>query len=339
MAQPLVSVVIPVYNVEAYLDRCVASVVNQTYPNLEIILVDDGSPDRCPAMCDEWAEKDGRIRVIHKQNAGQGLARNSGMEAACGKYIFFFDSDDYVDPTIVEKCVASAEAYHSDAVAFGRWDVFEDGRKESLPIRAQKQLFVGEEIRTDFLPKLFTYEIGLGVGACGRMYRLQTIAENGVRFISEREMTSEDAYLALEFFSHASVVSIIPEPLYFYLKRSDSFSRTYMKERQEKNDKFLKKCLSYIVQAGLPEQVASHLKVRYHFYTIAAMKQVLASDLRGAEGRKALWEIFHSPLLRQTLTPDVLKLEKRSQQLFFTFLKLRCYWMCFLLLELKMRKS
>ena len=96
MQQGLISVVLPVYHTERYLDRCVTSVVNQTYSNLEIILVDDGSPDRCPQMCDEWAKKDSRIRVVHKQNAGLGMARNSGIEAATGEYICFFDSDDYV---------------------------------------------------------------------------------------------------------------------------------------------------------------------------------------------------------------------------------------------------
>ena len=100
---PIVTVIIPVYNVEKFLDRCVQSVVNQTYKNLEIILVDDGSPDNCPAMCDEWSRKDSRIKVVHKRNAGLGMARNTGIENANGKYIFFFDSDDYVDESIVER--------------------------------------------------------------------------------------------------------------------------------------------------------------------------------------------------------------------------------------------
>ena len=101
MVSGLVTVVIPVYNVEAYLDRCVQSVVNQTYKNLEIILIDDGSPDNCPAMCDAWAQKDKRIKVVHKENAGLGYARNTGIEHATGEYICFFDSDDYVAPTLV----------------------------------------------------------------------------------------------------------------------------------------------------------------------------------------------------------------------------------------------
>ena len=94
---PLVSVVLPIYNVEKYLDQCVASVVSQTYSNLEIILIDDGATDSCPRKCDEWAMRDSRIRVIHKQNQGLGMARNSGLEASTGDYICFFDSDDFVD--------------------------------------------------------------------------------------------------------------------------------------------------------------------------------------------------------------------------------------------------
>ena len=103
MEKELISVVIPVYNVEKYLKRCVESVVNQTYKNLEIILVDDGSPDECPQICDKLSKEDERIKVIHKSNQGLGMARNTGIENATGKYICFFDSDDYVELTTIEK--------------------------------------------------------------------------------------------------------------------------------------------------------------------------------------------------------------------------------------------
>ena len=98
MNLPLISVIVPVYKVEKYLDRCVQSIVDQTYKNLEIILVDDGSPDNCPAMCDAWAEKDHRIKVIHQQNAGGGAARNAALDIAQGDLIAFADSDDYLAP-------------------------------------------------------------------------------------------------------------------------------------------------------------------------------------------------------------------------------------------------
>lgn len=97
------SVVLPIYNVEKYLNRCLDSVMNQTYKKLEIILVDDGSPDNCPQMCDNWAKVDDRIKVVHKKNAGLGEARNSGLDVATGDYIAFFDSDDYIDTRLFEE--------------------------------------------------------------------------------------------------------------------------------------------------------------------------------------------------------------------------------------------
>lgn len=98
----LISVIVPVYNVEKYLDCCIHSIVDQTYKNLEIILVDDGSPDNCPAMCDDWAAKDNRIRVVHKDNGGGGDARNVGMDIARGDFISLIDSDDYIEPHMYE---------------------------------------------------------------------------------------------------------------------------------------------------------------------------------------------------------------------------------------------
>lgn len=109
MSNGLVTIVLPIYNVEKYLNRCINSIVNQTYKNLEIILVDDGSPDKCPEMCDEWEKKDTRIKVIHKQNEGLGMARNTGIENATGDYICFFDSDDYLELTAIEKLYKLAE--------------------------------------------------------------------------------------------------------------------------------------------------------------------------------------------------------------------------------------
>ncbi len=104
-SQPKISVIVPVYKTEGLLDRCVESIVGQTYKNLEIILVDDGSPDNCPAMCDEWAEKDSRIRVIHKENGGVSSARNAALDIATGDYIGFVDSDDWIEPEMYSSLI------------------------------------------------------------------------------------------------------------------------------------------------------------------------------------------------------------------------------------------
>ena len=114
-----ISVIVPIYKVEPYLDCCVQSIVDQTYENLEIILVDDGSPDNCPAMCDDWAAKDSRIRVIHKENGGFSSARNAGLDAATGDYIQFVDSDDWILPDMTAALVSCAVKENADVVRCG----------------------------------------------------------------------------------------------------------------------------------------------------------------------------------------------------------------------------
>ena len=116
---PLISVIVPIYHVEQYLNRCVESLVNQTYSNLEIILVDDGSPDNCPKMCDDWVQKDSRIKVIHKGNGGLSDARNAGMQIANGDVISFIDSDDWIDPKFFEVMLNVMQDDESDIVSCG----------------------------------------------------------------------------------------------------------------------------------------------------------------------------------------------------------------------------
>jgi len=129
--EPLVSIIIPVYKVEKFLDECVKSVVAQTYRNLEILLVDDGSPDDCPAMCDAWATRDPRVRVIHKPNGGLSDARNAGIDGATGSYIYFADSDDTVAPTLVEDCLNAMREYDADLVMF-QFDTISENNKPLL---------------------------------------------------------------------------------------------------------------------------------------------------------------------------------------------------------------
>lgn len=129
MSQAKISVIVPVYNVDRFLDRCLISITGQTFKDLEIILVDDGSPDNSPQMCEEWAKKDNRIRVIHKENGGLGFARNSGMEIATGEFIAFVDSDDYIEFDMYEKLYQEAEESDSDIVYSGFNYIASNGQK------------------------------------------------------------------------------------------------------------------------------------------------------------------------------------------------------------------
>ena len=121
-----VSIVIPVYNVEAYLKECVDSAIKQTYKNLEIILVDDGATDSCPEICDVYAQSDKRIKVIHRENGGLSAARNTGMDASTGEYIYFLDSDDYIELKAIEKLVNTIETEKADFVFFDGYVFYTD---------------------------------------------------------------------------------------------------------------------------------------------------------------------------------------------------------------------
>lgn len=167
--KPIISIIIPVYKVEQYLDECVMSVINQTYKNLEIILVDDGSPDSCPKKCDEWAARDSRIKVLHKKNGGLSSARNAGLAVATGEYIGFIDSDDYVDTAMYEDLmhiikqnenimvVSSPIILNTDGVftpyKVGTYTYKKNG--ETMTFQEYMQLFLGDEMDATVWNKLY----------------------------------------------------------------------------------------------------------------------------------------------------------------------------------------
>lgn len=147
--KPLVSVIIPVYKVEKYLDRCVQSVLNQTYKNIEIILVDDGSPDRCGELCDNYQTIDSRVSVIHKKNGGLSSARNAGIDLAKGKYLSFVDSDDWVSLDMIEHMVTLAQKYSSDIVSVSY--VLTNNEEQNVPNNDSVEVYNREKALEFFL--------------------------------------------------------------------------------------------------------------------------------------------------------------------------------------------
>lgn len=143
----LISVISPIYKVEDYLEKCVRSICNQTYKNLEIILVDDGSPDRCGEICDRLALSDDRIIVIHKENGGAPSARNAGIKIATGEYLYFPDSDDWLEPTYIEELYKVAEKTHAQLVVSGySMEYFENGESKSYRVSVPEKNFYSQEI-------------------------------------------------------------------------------------------------------------------------------------------------------------------------------------------------
>lgn len=214
---PLISVIVPVYQVEPYLDKCVSSLVQQTYSHLEILLIDDGSPDNCPALCDAWADRDPRILVFHKENGGLSDARNYGLDHASGDYITFVDSDDYVAPNYVAVLYDTLRAHQADVSMCNHQMV--DVQGTALPSSAQP-LQAGVCIGTDILYRYFAFQ-GSGpilVTACGKLYRSELF--RSLHFSTGR--CYEDEFLYVPMYQQAGTVAIAEEMLYYYVQRHGS---------------------------------------------------------------------------------------------------------------------
>ena len=244
--QPKVSVIVPVYNVEQYLDRCMQSLFAQTLKDIEIILVDDGSPDRCPQMCDEYAAADARVRVCHKQNNGLGMARNSGLDIATGEYVTFLDSDDYAAPDLCERMYQAGKETDADLVLAGMNTVggsimAKDGEVTSMHCFEETELFLGQAGRM----KLTQGFIGArhsekddsryGYSVCKNLYRRETIQNNGVRFLSERLVVLEDILFQLDFVPFVERAVGIPGAFLYYCRNGASLSKGYREDRFERS--------------------------------------------------------------------------------------------------------
>lgn len=336
----LISVVIPVYNVESFLNRCVESIIGQTYTNLEIILVDDGSPDHCPQMCDEWAAKDSRIRVIHKKNAGLGMARNSGIDAATGEYICFFDSDDYVALDTIEKAYVLASSEKSDIVQFGFVKMSAAGTVlQTIIPNADKVTYSDEEVRTLFLPARTDAKLGgpdrnSWLSACTCLYSMSMILKSGWRFASEREIISEDVYSLLCLYQYVRRVSVLPEALYFYCENSASLTHVYRSDRFEKVCYFHEVCTQKVRELGYGEGVEKRLQRALISYTITAMKQIVCADLTEKEKYDAIREIVRSDYLRNIRWDYSLHSDSLPRRIFLFLFAKRLTLPCYLLLKI-----
>ena len=335
MRQPRVSIVIPVYNAEKYLDRCIESAVNQIYKETEIILVDDGSTDSSFEICTKWAEKDRRIKVIHKPNEGAGFARNAGLDAATGDYVLFVDSDDYILPETVHKCVEAAVRDNSEIVLYGRADVLPNAAIKEKTIKTDKFYYEGSDVTEELLASLCTRSKGLGFGVVAKMLKVSTVKDNGVKFRSEREVLSEDALFLAEYFAFVKRATIVPEHLYMCVLHGDSLSNKQYPDFQSKNNVFLSKIIDICDKNGYSQNVKNHLNARYLSYALAGIKRVVASGKTNKESVAGIKRLFKDEVLCSALSNEVLSLCSWAAALFWQLFRLKCALLCCLLIKFK----
>lgn len=272
MNKPLISIIIPCYGVEKYLDRCIESIVNQTLKNIEIILIDDKSPDKVPQICDDWAIKDERIKVIHKKkNEGLGFARNTGLEIANGDYVAFVDSDDYIDITMYETLFNKAEENGSDIVYCG---IKQEIRKGLFTeIRDFDKVEIFEKCS---LVDLSINYIDPQYGRCLFMSVWHSIYKRNkignLRFYSERVVCSEDLPFQIGMLLRVDKVTYIPNALYYYCFNEGSLSKTFNFE----------KCFKYytltkILKDYYPKSLEYHIWRFYFNYCIVFIRALIRS--------------------------------------------------------------
>ena len=270
---PTISVIVPVYNVEKYIHRCVDSILNQTFTDFELILVDDGSPDNCGAICDEYAAKDSRVRVIHQENGGLSAARNAGIDAAVGKYIMFCDSDDYVSAQWCEIMLRGVELYPRNLVCSNLRKVLEWEN-------AQERVFLREQMR-----ELTYYQLvrtGLSGYSCNKIFSSSVIRENQLRFDEQRKF-AEDVPFVIDYCAFVSGFTLIDVPLYYYLQREGSLLHSQRSDILEHQLFTFFIRIPYISDEDIPEYCDAHLYSFIHYFDAVFIP----------ENKAPIWKKFH----------------------------------------------
>lgn len=250
---PKISIIVPVYRAEAVLPKCVGSVLEQTFADWELLLVDDGSPDGSGKLCDGYAAGDGRVRVFHKPNGGVSSARNLGMNEAAGDFILFIDADDWIAPNACETLCAALERAGADSAGCAHWNIQPGGEKWAEPGAMPAGVYDGDALRKGVVDRLLGKRLGRpGEVLNGFVWRFlfsrEIIARNGLRFSGAY---LEDELFLLEYFCLAEKLAMVDEPLYYYLQNPASVTRNYLPDYMDTFRRFLEAKEKLVERYGL----------------------------------------------------------------------------------------
>ncbi|MBQ7340052.1 MAG: glycosyltransferase [Clostridia bacterium] len=328
-----VSIIVPIYNVIDYFDECVSSLVNQTYKDIEILLVDDGSNDGSENLCDVWGERDDRIVVIHKENGGTHSARNLGIEKALGDYCMFIDPDDWFDIDTVEKLVQKIEETNADAIRFNYVKEFDGVSEKTTNSLLEEKLYEGEECleiarKTLGLIKKELKNIqnfNFLASVCFCMYKRKTIVDNEVKFTSMREIgTFSDGLFNLEFFLKAKSFYYVDEYFYHYRKTNvGSCTSNYREGFFDKNQVLLGK-IKNLVEPYFDDKDflgAYHNRIAYSVLEICLNET--KRDCKSSVKRKAIKKVLKNKLYRSGVKHFKLKYLPLKWKGFYLFIKLK----------------
>lgn len=279
--KPLISVIVPVYKVEEFLRRCVDSLTAQTYAPMEIILVDDGSPDRCGAICDELAEAHENIRVIHKENGGLSSARNAGIDAAKGEYLGFVDSDDWIEPEMYETLMALALKHQVPLVYGGRYDEYSGDGSRSVGLCPEKEeAITGEEL----VRRIFRWQ-NVDSAAWDKLYHRNLFRE--IRY--PLGVIGEDVPTTYRLALLAGKAASCPKPLYHYFHRPNSITTSGV---SQKDLQYLENC--YRIEADIRQNWPQLSNEAAYLKTVAVGQTLQMLEIAEPEVREEFAEEYDS---------------------------------------------
>lgn len=352
MAQPKVSIIVPVYNVEKYLERCIDSLRKQTLCDIEIILVDDSSKDLSLEICKKAADEDCRIKVIHKANEGAGKARNAGLRAACGEYVGFVDSDDFVEADMFKTLYEKAEEYGSDLVMSGV--LFVDGNMFSKEGECIRKNYFDKDTHFETEEALKKLRMGIvgalpddaddskyGMSIWKNLFRHEIIRNNDIIFMSERDMLSEDAVFMIDYISCIKKATGIKEAFYNYCRNEESISKSYKKERFEKSLVFVDEVEKRFVKDIEPREYRMYIDRFWQaMCRVLCSQEIMYADDKGIKYsvlKSRLKSVCTHPLTVRTLKSYPLDKLPLKQRLFAYCMKYRLYFLLKVLVGLRNR--
>ena len=270
-----ISVIIPVYKVEKYLDKCVESVANQTYKDLEIILVDDGSPDNCPAVCDEWAKKDSRIKVIHKENGGVSSARNAGIDIAEGEYICFVDSDDFVRENYVQFLLSAIEETDADVSIMPFLYVGKTIQQKKV----KNQLVRIDNMSLNEAKLVFSND--LMFGPVSKLYKADIIKQNKIKFPQNVHL-GEDTIFVFTYLKYAASISFGEKAEYEYYTENSVATKKFWPEILRYINQRFEAFLSFFEAHKIEEQIKKEMLsvLAFESFEIATRRTFLRKPIK-----------------------------------------------------------
>lgn len=301
--EPLISVIVPIYNVEKYLHKCIDSIINQTYKNLQILLINDGSTDSCGRICDDFAKKDPRIRVFHKINEGQCSARNLGLDFAEGKYVNFIDSDDWIDANFYSKLLKHAENNRLDICVSSRKSFTNSGLESILSVGDSNNTFYSiDHYFAHYFFKPFT------PSSCNKLYLHNYIIDNCIRFQPVNYVGSEDTLFNFSFLMYANVIGSVDDTYYNQFIREGSTALTYKDGIMLRTKNLITECYKLIRKENKND--ASHRAAIAYMFLYFVNNNISKIKVNPKKELEEEFKLIHKERIVREFSKEIVKNKK-----------------------------